>query len=87
MANHPSAEKRNRQRIARTVRNRAVESAVRVSTKAVRTAIESGEKAAAQKALQIAISQLGKAATKGVVHRKTASRSVSRLSAAVHKMS
>lgn len=87
MANHPSAEKRNRQRIARTARNRAVESTVRSSTKAVRTAIEAGEKAAAQKALQTAISQLGKAATKGVVPRKAASRSVSRLSAAVHKMS
>lgn len=86
MANHPSAEKRNRQRIVRTVRNRAVESTVRSSTKAVRAAIQAGEKAAAQKALQLAISQLGKAATKGVVHRKAASRSVSRLAAAVHKM-
>lgn len=86
MANHPSAEKRNRQRITRTARNRAVQSAVRSFTKAVRAAIKAADKAAAKKALQTAISQLGKAAAKGVIHKKSASRSVARLSAAVQKM-
>jgi len=86
MANHPSAEKRNRQRITRTNRNRGIRSAVRTHVKAVRAAVKAGQKADAQKALAAAISALDKAALKGVVHRKAASRSISRLSAAVHKL-
>lgn len=86
MANHPSAEKRNRQRIVRTNRNRAVLSAVRSHVKALRAALKAGEKAAAKKALAIAISALDRAASKGVLHRKAASRRIARLSAAVHKL-
>jgi small subunit ribosomal protein S20 len=86
MANHPSAEKRNRQRLKRTTRNRAVLSAVRSHVKALRAALKAGEKAAAKKALAIAISALDRAASKGVMHRKAASRRIARLSAAVHKL-
>jgi small subunit ribosomal protein S20 len=86
MANHPSAEKRNRQRIKRTSRNRAVLTAVRSHVKVLRAALKAGEKAAAKKALAIAISALDKAASKGVLHRKAASRRIARLSAAVHKL-
>ena len=86
MANHPSAEKRNRQRIVRTTRNRAVLSAVRSHVKALRAAIKAGEKAAAKKALAVAVSALDSAASKGVMHRKAASRRIARLSAAVHKL-
>ena len=86
MANHPSAEKRNRQRITRTVRNRVITSAVRTHVKRVRALIAAKDKAGAKKALETAISKLGKAASKGAVHRKAASRTISRLTAAVHKL-
>ena len=86
MANHPSAEKRNRQRIKRTLRNRGVASAVRTQVKAVRTAIHAKDVAAATAALKIATVAIDKAATKGVVHPKAASRTISRLSAQVHKL-
>ena len=86
VANHPSAEKRNRQRIKRTLRNRGVKSAVRSLVKTVRAAVEGQDKAAASSALKLAIVALDKAATKGALHVKAASRTVSRLSAAVHKL-
>ena len=87
MANHPSAEKRNRQRITRTARNRAVASSVRSLVKSVRTALEQKDATAAKTALAIAIKALDRAASKGVVHVKAASRTVSRLSAQVHQIS
>jgi small subunit ribosomal protein S20 len=86
VANHPSAEKRNRQRIRRTNRNRALKSTVRTLVKHVRTAITAKDKKAAAAALLDAVRALDSAATKGVYHRKAASRTVSRLSAAVHKL-
>lgn len=86
MANHPSAEKRNRQRIKRTDRNRAVKSSVRTFVKKVRTEVAGGDTAKAKVALQEAIQALDSAASKGVYHPKAASRTVGRLSAAVHKL-
>lgn len=87
MANHPSAEKRNRQRIVRTARNRAINSAVRTLVKRVRAAIHAKDKEAAATALKSATVALDKAATKGAMHRKAASRTIGRLSAQVHKLS
>ncbi len=87
MANHPSAEKRNRQREKRELRNRAVTSAVRTQVKKVRAALASNDSAAAKTALQTAIVAIDKAAQKGVLHVKAASRTVSRLAAQVHKIS
>ncbi|HEY5146942.1 MAG TPA: 30S ribosomal protein S20 [Polyangiaceae bacterium] len=84
MANHPSAEKRNRQRVKRTLRNRAVKSAVRTQVKTVRTAIESKDPAAAQKAFAEASVTLAQAAAKGSIPKKTASRRISRLASALH---
>lgn len=86
MANHPSAEKRNRQRITRTTRNRAVASTVRTHVKRVRAAVAAKDKEGAKKALAVAVSQLDKAASKGVAHPKAVSRTISRLAAAVHKL-
>lgn len=86
MANHPSAEKRNRQRIKRSLRNRSVKSAVRTLVKRVRAALELKDTAKAAEALKVAVVALDKAASKGVVHVKSASRQVSRLSAQVHKL-
>jgi small subunit ribosomal protein S20 len=86
VANHPSAEKRNRQRIKKTLQNRAVLSTVRTLVKRVRTAITAKDKAAAKTALANAVRALDKASTKGVVHSKAASRTVSRLSAQIHQL-
>ncbi len=86
MANHASAEKRNRQRVKRTLRNRGVKSEFRTLVKTVREALNSGDAAAASKALTPAISALDSAVSKGVMHRSTASRRVSRLAAAVHAL-
>ncbi len=86
VANHPSAEKRNRQRIKRTIRNRAVRSAVRTEVKDVREALAAKDAKAAKEALEVAVKALDKAAGKGAVPRKTASRKVSRLAAQVHAL-
>ncbi len=84
MANHASAEKRNRQRVKRTVRNRSIKSAVRTLVKRVREAVAGKDKAKAAAALKSAIVAIDKASSKGVFHPKSASRTVSRLSSAVH---
>lgn len=86
MANHVSAEKRNRQRIVRTARNRAVKSEVRTYVKKVRLAIAAKDESSANEALCVAMSKLHKAARKGVIHRNKASRTIARLSTALHKM-
>jgi small subunit ribosomal protein S20 len=86
VANHPSAEKRNRQRIKREGRNRALSSSVRTLVKRVRTALHAKDKEAATTALKVATVALDKAATKGVFHAKAVSRTISRLSAQVHRL-
>ena len=86
MANHPSAEKHNRQRVKRTARNRAVTSAVRSLVKSVRKALHDKDASAAQTALKPAAVALAKAVTKGVYHPKAASRTIARLSAQVHRL-
>ncbi len=86
MANHKSAEKRARQALKRRARNRAVRSEVRSSVKAVRQAIEKGDREDAQGRLRLAERRLRKAASKGVLKKATASRSVARLSRAVSRL-
>ncbi len=83
MANHPSSEKRNRQRITRTDRNRAVKATVRTKVKAARAANATTTEGKAQ--MVAAVSSLDKAASKGVLHAKTAARKKSRLARAAHK--
>lgn len=86
MANHASAEKRNRQRITRTNRNSAVTSAVHTFVKKVRVAVAAKDKAAATAALQLATKKLDQASSKGSIHRRTASRTIGRLAAQVAKL-
>jgi small subunit ribosomal protein S20 len=83
VADHASAKKRNRQTIKLTERNRAVRTAVRSSMKRARAAIESGNKAEATMVLAEATRKVDMAVSKGVFHRKTGSRYISRLSAQV----
>ena len=86
MAHHPSAQKRNRQRVVRTERNKAAKSSVRSAVKKARTALESGDKAAAKASVAAASTALAKAAKKGVLHKNTASRSTSRIQSALSKL-
>ncbi|NLE46987.1 MAG: 30S ribosomal protein S20 [Sandaracinaceae bacterium] len=83
MANHESAEKRIRQTQKRTARNRHIRSTVRSSVKKVRAAIEAGDVAAAKEALPVAVRRIDMAVSKGVYHRNTGSRYISRLSSQV----
>lgn len=84
MANHPSAEKRNRQRLVRTERNKAVKSTVRTAVKKARTAIAAGDKTAKDK-VSAASRELARAAQKGVMHPRTASRTTARMQHALSK--
>lgn len=83
MANHKSAEKRNRQRPKRRARNIHHLSTMRTFMKRVRKALDGKDLEVAQSALPQAITAITKAASKGVIHRNTASRYVSRLTRAV----
>lgn len=86
MANHKSAEKRARQAIRRNKRNTATEASVRTWEKKLRTAIAGGDAAAAKTILSGYMSKITKAATKGVVHTKTASRKIARIAARIEKI-
>ena len=83
MANIASARKRIRQSAKRNARNTARKSRVRTFVKKVEEAIASGDHAAAREALRIAQPEIQRAATKGVLHRNTVARKISRLSARV----
>ena len=85
MANTRSAEKRNRQTQKRRARNQGVRTRVKSAVKKVRETLERGELAAAQEAFKVAARAIDKASSKGVVHRNTASRKISRLAKAVAK--
>ena len=86
MANHPSAEKRNRQRLVRAERNQAVRSSLRTAVKKARAAIAAGDIAAAKAPVAAASIALAKAASKGVVHSRAASRTTSRIQTALGKI-
>jgi small subunit ribosomal protein S20 len=81
MANTESARKRIRQTVKRTARNQARKSRMRTFIRKVETAIAGGDKQAAQEALRAAQPEMQRAANKGVVHRNTVARKLSRLSA------
>lgn len=83
MANTASARKRIRQTEKRTERNRARRSRVRTFLRKVEVAIATGDVAVARTAFQVAQPELQRAATKGVLHRNTVARKLSRLSARV----
>ena len=86
MANIKSAKKRLEVIDKKTLRNKMIKSKVKTVIKKVEAAIAAGDKEAAQANLLVAISEIDKAASKGVYHKNNASRKVSRLTAAVNKM-
>ncbi|WP_439273072.1 30S ribosomal protein S20 [Pseudochrobactrum sp. HB0163] len=86
MANTPSAKKAVRKIEARTAVNKSRRSRVRTFVRKFEDAVALGDKAAAQAAFKVAEPELMRAASKGVVHKNTASRKVSRLAARLKAM-
>ena len=86
MANIKSAKKRVLVAKDRTEKNKAIKSRVKTYVKKVDEAIAKGDKAAAEVALHDATVELTKATTKGVFHKNTSSRKISRLAKAVNAM-
>jgi len=80
MANHKSAEKRIRQTKRRTAINKSRVSRIRTFVKKVELAIQSGDKDAAEAAFKAAQPEMQRGVTKGVLHKNTVARKLSRLS-------
>jgi small subunit ribosomal protein S20 len=86
MPHHKSAEKRLRQTVKRTEINRSRLSRVRTFVKNVESALATGDKNAAQSAFNLAQPELHRATTKGVMHRNTVARKLSRLAARINAL-
>ncbi len=87
MANrHPSAMKRARQNVKRNARNTSLRSNLRTAVKKVLVAVEDDETTVAQTELSQAIRALGKATSKGIVHKNYAARKISRLTRKVNAL-
>lgn len=86
MANIKSAKKRILVNETKALRNKAIKSRVKTSIKKVDAAVAAGDKELAKTSLLAAISEIDKASSKGVYHKNTASRKVSRLSKAVNTL-
>lgn len=86
MANIKSAKKRILVNRTKAERNKSIRSSVKTAMKKVFSAIEAGDKEAANAALVSATKIIESAASKGVYHKNNAARKVSRLATAVNKM-
>ena len=86
MPNHKSAEKRVRQTERRTAVNRNNRSSLRTQIKKLRSAIAGGDKQQSQDLLSPTIALIDKSVNKGVLHRNTAARYKSRLTAHVNEL-
>lgn len=86
MANHASALKRARQNELRRLRNKAYRTKVRGAIKSVRQALDAKDQEAARAALSQAEPIIDKAASKGVLPKRTASRRISRLAQQVNAL-
>ena len=83
MANIKSAKKRILVNETKAARNKAIKSKVKTAVKKVEAAVAAKDAETAKTALRAAIVDISKAGTKGVYHKKTVSRKISRLSKAV----
>lgn len=86
MANIKSAKKRILVNRTKAERNKAIRSSVKTAVKKVDAAVAANDKAAANAALLNATSVIDKATSKGVYHKNTSARKISRLAKAVNKM-
>jgi small subunit ribosomal protein S20 len=84
LATHKSAIKRNRQNAKKALINQMRRTRIKNITKEVLAAVESGDQDAAQEALKKAVPLIQRAASRGTLHRNTASRKISRLSKQVN---
>lgn len=84
---HKSTIKRARQNLRRRARNQSTVSRVRTEVKKVVKAVEEEDKDAAKAALNVVIPIISKAANKGILHKRTAARKVSRLTKKVKGLS
>ena len=80
-----SALKANRQNVKRREHNRELRSRLRSALKAIRASLDSNDVDGARKALSATVSIVDKMATKGIIHRNTAGRYKSRLTARLAK--
>ncbi|MFC1811948.1 30S ribosomal protein S20 [Thermodesulfobacteriota bacterium] len=80
MANHKSALKRARQNEIRRLRNKSLKTRTKNATKSVRRAVDEKSIETARSELDSAKSVIDKSARKGVIHKNTAARKISRLS-------
>jgi len=87
VANHKSAEKRNRQSQIRRLRNKSNRSRMKSAIRKIDEAVVAGSADEAREALKQAIPVIAKTASKGTIHKKTASRKISRLTKRVNRMS
>ncbi|MBQ4463478.1 MAG: 30S ribosomal protein S20 [Eubacterium sp.] len=86
MANIKSAKKRILVSRKRADRNKSVRSRIKTAVKKVDAAVEAGDKAAATEALRAAVSELDKATKKGIYHKNTTARKVSRMTKSVNAL-
>ncbi len=86
MANIKSAKKRIKVIETKTLRNKMIKSKIKTVIKKLEAAVVAGDKALAEENLKVAISEISKATSKGIFHKNTASRKISRLTATVNKM-
>ena len=86
MANHKSALKRARQNEVRRVRNKGYKTRNKKAVKTVRATIAANTPEEAVKDLRKAVSTIQKSVSKGVIHKNTAARKVSRLARQVHRI-
>lgn len=86
LANIKSAKKRILVIETKTMRNKAIKSAVKTAIKKVEAAVAANDKELATANLRAAISEISKAQSKGIYHKNTAARKISRLSVAVNKI-
>ncbi len=84
MANIKSAKKRILVIETKTLRNKSIKSKVKTCIKKVEAAVAAKDQEAAKAALTVAISEISKAASKGIYHKNTAARKISRLTKAVN---
>ena len=86
MANHKSAIKRNRQTIKKNARNNTYRTLLKSATKKVLAEVKNQDKKKAEETLLQATRTISKIASKGVIHKRTASRKISNLSRLVHRL-
>jgi small subunit ribosomal protein S20 len=86
MANHQSAKKRIRRTARRTEINRSRRGRIRTHVRKVEEAIESGDKALAESAMQSAMPELHRGVLRGILHKNTVARKISRLTKRINTL-